>query len=65
MGTGAWENGDELGDTWAARNAFRCGRRGRAAREWTVEAGGGWKMSLYSCQGGRVAWLAGRLVGSF
>ncbi|KAL6750256.1 CobN/Magnesium chelatase-domain-containing protein, partial [Haematococcus lacustris] len=36
VGTGAWEGGDELGDTWAARNAFSYGRgqeRGAARPE--------------------------------
>ena len=24
MGASNWESGDELGNTWAARNSFRC-----------------------------------------
>jgi len=28
VGTGAWENGDELGGTWASRNAYSYGRGG-------------------------------------
>lgn len=26
VGTGEWEDGSELGDTWASRNAFSYGR---------------------------------------
>ena len=26
VGTSSWENGDELGDTWASRNAYSYGR---------------------------------------
>ena len=26
VGTGEWEDGRELGDTWAARNAYSYGR---------------------------------------
>ena len=26
VGTAAWENGDELGDTWASRNAYSYGK---------------------------------------
>jgi len=36
VGTGAWEDGRELGDTWAARNAFSYGKgaeRGAARPE--------------------------------
>ncbi|GIL67983.1 hypothetical protein Vafri_21239 [Volvox africanus] len=36
VGAGSWTNGDELGDTWAARNAFSYGRgkeRGTARPE--------------------------------
>ncbi|KAG2494735.1 hypothetical protein HYH03_007247 [Edaphochlamys debaryana] len=36
VGQGSWNNGDELGDTWAARNAFSYGRgkeRGTARPE--------------------------------
>ena len=28
VGTGAWDDGDELGETWASRNAFSYGRGG-------------------------------------
>lgn len=28
VGASNWENGDELGDTWAARNAYSYGRGG-------------------------------------
>lgn len=27
VGAGNWESGQELGDTWASRNAFSYGRR--------------------------------------
>lgn len=36
IGAGTWEGGDELGETWAARNAFSYGRgkeRGTARPE--------------------------------
>jgi len=26
VGAGNWESGEELGDTWVSRNAFRCVR---------------------------------------
>jgi len=40
VGQGNWEDGDELGDTWAARNAFSFGRGGErgAARPEVLKA---------------------------
>ncbi len=35
VGTGGWESGEELGDTWAARNSYRCARRNLEVREGT------------------------------
>ncbi|KAG1670953.1 hypothetical protein FOA52_011388 [Chlamydomonas sp. UWO 241] len=32
VGQGSWENGDELGDTWASRNAYSYGRGGERGR---------------------------------
>ena len=29
VGAGSWDSGQELGDTWASRNAFSYGRRAR------------------------------------
>ncbi len=46
VGASTWESGQELGDTWASRNAFSYGRCERELRLWANT----WlHVSLYVC----------------
>lgn len=40
VGAGNWDSGQELGDTWASRNAFSYGRCGACPRKHTLCARG-------------------------